>query len=143
DSEPRGFGGLGRDRESDDFPPAEPPSIAGFPGPRYPDHPADDYASGFPSDSGYFDYTDPPHRDEQLEEQPHPADVDTPDDFPDFARREPEPPAPPPSPPTGGHRSLADWRGGHRNDGGRRGVSIGVIAALVTVVVVVAGVIVW
>jgi hypothetical protein len=43
----------------------------------------------------------------------------------------------------GGHRSLGDWRGGHRSDGGRRGVSIGVIAALVTVVVVVAGVILW
>lgn len=142
-SEPHDFGDLGDDRESDDFPPAEPPSIGGFPGPRYPDHPADDYSSGFPSDSGYFDYTDPPHRDEHSEEQPHPADVDTPDDFPDFARREPEPPAPPPSPPTGGHRGLADWRGGHRNDGGGRGVSIGVIAALVTVVVVVAGVIVW
>jgi len=35
------------------------------------------------------------------------------------------------------------WRGGHRNEGGRRGVSVGVIVALVTVVVVIAGAIVW
>jgi hypothetical protein len=47
-------------------------------------------------------------------------------------------------PHTGGHRGLADWQGGHRSaTGKRRGVSIGVIVALVTVVVVVAGVILW
>jgi hypothetical protein len=46
-------------------------------------------------------------------------------------------------PPTGGHRGLGDWRGGHRSDGGRRGVSIGVIVALVAVVVVVGTVILW
>ncbi len=39
--------------------------------------------------------------------------------------------------------AAASGRGGHRSDGGRRGVSIGVIAALVAVVVVVAGVILW
>ncbi|MBV8295185.1 MAG: substrate-binding domain-containing protein [Mycobacterium sp.] len=128
-SEPHDFGDLG-----------------GFPGPRYPEHPADDYPGEFPSDPGYFDYTNPSHHDESEEhheEEPHPADVDTPDDFPDFPRRGPEPPAPPPPPPSGGHRGLSDWRGGHRTDGGRRGVSIGVIAALVAVVVVVAGVILW
>jgi hypothetical protein len=43
-SEPHDFGELGDHRESDDFPPAEPPSPGGFPGPRYPDHPADDFA---------------------------------------------------------------------------------------------------
>lgn len=46
-------------------------------------------------------------------------------------------------PPPGGRRSLGQWRGGHRNDGGRRGVSIGVITALVAVVVVVGTVILW
>ncbi|OMC56181.1 hypothetical protein A5747_09020 [Mycobacterium sp. IS-836] len=46
-------------------------------------------------------------------------------------------------PPTGGHRGLGDWRGGHRSAGGRRGVSIGVIVALVAVVVVVGTVILW
>jgi hypothetical protein len=144
-SEPHDFGDLGDYREPDDFPPAAPPDTGGFPGPRYPEHPADEYSGEFPSDPGYFDYTNPPdpsHHDEHREEEPHPADVDTPDDFPAFTRRGPEPPAPPP-PPSGGHRGLSDWRGGHRNDGGRRGVSIGVIAALVAVVVVVAGVILW
>ncbi len=43
----------------------------------------------------------------------------------------------------GGRRVLGDWRGGHRSEGGRRGVSIGVIVALVAVVVVVGTVIVW
>jgi Bacterial extracellular solute-binding protein len=141
-SEPPNFGDVGGHREPDDFPPHAPPEPGGFPGPRYADHPADDYRDEFHSDSGYFDYTNPPDHDEQHEHEPHPAEVDTPDDFPDFGRREPEPPGPPP-PPSGGHRGLSDWRGGHRNDGGRRGVSIGVIAALVAVVVVVAGVILW
>jgi hypothetical protein len=55
-------------------------------------------------------------------------------------------PAPPPASSggwRGGHRGDGDWRGGHRSERGRRGVSIGVIVALVVVVVVVAGVIVW
>jgi hypothetical protein len=147
-SEPHDFGDFGGYREPDDFPPAAPADTGGFPGPRYPEHPADEYSGEFPSDPGYFDYTNPPdpshhdERDEHREEEPHPADVDTPDDFPAFTRRGPEPPAPPP-PPSRGHRGLGDWRGGHRTDGGRRGVSIGVIAALVAVVVVVAGVILW
>ncbi|HWF70934.1 MAG TPA: substrate-binding domain-containing protein [Mycobacterium sp.] len=119
-SEPHDFGDLGGHREPGDFPPA-----------TQPDGP------------GYFDYTDPSDHDEHREEDIAPADVDTPDDFPDFPRRGQEPPATPPPPPSGGHRGLSDWRGGHRSDGGRRGVSIGVIAALVAVVVVVAGVILW
>lgn len=44
--------------------------------------------------------------------------------------------------PRGGHRDLDRWRR-HRNDTGRRGVSVGVIAALVTVIVVVGAVILW
>lgn len=40
-------------------------------------------------------------------------------------------------------RRIAAFEGGHRSEGGRRGVSLGVIAALVTVVVVVGGVILW
>ncbi|WP_199256049.1 substrate-binding domain-containing protein [Mycolicibacterium mengxianglii] len=47
-------------------------------------------------------------------------------------------------PPTSGHRNDGEWTGSHRTVApGRRGVSIGVIAALVTVVVVVAAVILW
>ncbi len=140
-SVPHDFGEVRGHRESDDFSAAAPPETGGIIGPRYGDHPAGDYPDELPDDSGYFDYGDYSDHGEHGEEQ-HPADVDTPDDFPDFARRGPAPPAPPP-PATGGHRGLSDWRGGHRSDGGRRGVSIGVIAALVTVVVVVAGVILW
>jgi hypothetical protein len=125
---------------SDDY--SEPHDFGDVGGHREPDS-ADEYSDEFADDPGYFDYTNPPDGDEHREEEPHPGDVDTPDDFPDFSRREPEPPAPPPPPPSGGHRGLSDWRGGHRSDGGRRGVSIGVIAALVAVVVVVAGVILW
>ena len=40
-------------------------------------------------------------------------------------------------------RQRIAFEGGHRSEGGRRGVSIGVIVALVTVVVVVGGVILW
>jgi hypothetical protein len=140
-SVPHDFGDVRSHRESDDLSAAAPPETGGIIGPRYGDHPAGDYPDELPDDSGYFDYGDYSDHDDHGEEQ-HPADVDTPDDFPDFARRGPAPPAPPP-PATGGHRGLSDWRGGHRSDGGRRGVSIGVIAALVTVVVVVAGVILW
>ena len=115
----------------------------------------------------YYDYyptnnTYPPNPDIQL--QPHtddPADYDhyptnntyppnPDDDYPDFPRRpassaaRPKSPTHPTSPRVGAsHRGLGDWRGGHRSVGGRRGVSIGVIATLVTVLVVVAGVIVW
>ncbi|GAY13408.1 substrate-binding domain-containing protein [Mycobacterium sp. shizuoka-1] len=40
-------------------------------------------------------------------------------------------------------RRIAAFEGGHRSETGRRGVSIGVIAALITVVVVVGAVILW
>lgn len=64
------------------------------------------------------------------------------DDYPDFPRRAQQPPSLPPRR-HGEHRGGNEWRGWHRSDGGRRGVSIGVIAALVTVVIVVATVILW
>jgi hypothetical protein len=72
----------------------------------------------------------------------------TDDDYPDFPARPAsvagsEPPPSAPGSPGSGRRVLGDWRGGHRSAGGRRGVSIGVIVALVAVVVVVGTVIVW
>lgn len=72
----------------------------------------------------------------------------TADDYPEFPPRQPGPPSaePPASSPSlfaRGHRGLGDWRGGHRSEGGRRGVSVGVIVALVAVVVVVGSVILW
>lgn len=63
-------------------------------------------------------------------------------DYPDFSRTAAEPASASP-PAGGGHRGADDWGGGHRSDAGRRGVSVGVIVALVAVVVVVAAVILW
>lgn len=74
------------------------------------------------------------------------------DDYPDFGTPSPEgsrpettepPPTPPPLFHAAGQREPGDLQGGHRSSGGRRGVSIGVIVALVLVVLVVATVIVW
>ncbi len=88
-------------------------------------------------------------------EAAHPAGdtfaAGTADDYPEFPPRRPgpagdEPPASPPSLSSrlrGGHRGLGERLGGHRSEGGRRGVSIGVIVALVAVVVVVGTVILW
>jgi Bacterial extracellular solute-binding protein len=54
------------------------------------------------------------------------------------------PPAGPPTQVSGGHVNTGEWTGSHRTVvQGRRGVSVGVIAALLTVVVVVAAVILW
>jgi hypothetical protein len=70
------------------------------------------------------------------------------DEYPEFAPRRtdaasPQPPTIPPPVSGGGHREVGEWQGGHRSNGGRRGVSIGVIVALVAVVVVVGTVILW
>jgi hypothetical protein len=107
---------------------------------------SDDFADGAgfsdvdePEDDGHDEFTTPDSLDRDLP----PAETDSPDDFPDFPRREPAPPTPPSGPPTGGHRGLPGFSGGHRNEGGRRGVSIGVVAALISVVVVVGVVILW
>jgi hypothetical protein len=69
-------------------------------------------------------------------------------DYPDFPPRQAsaagsEPPSVSSHPSRPGHGGLGEWRGGHRSTGGRRGVSIGLIVALVAVVVVVATVILW
>jgi hypothetical protein len=134
---------------SDDFP--QPGNSGSIPGPRFPNRAPDEYADDFPDVPGFFDYTEPPRdhpgdypqpEPEHLEEDLPRAEVDTPDDFPDFPRRSQGPPAPPPPLLSGGHRGGSEWRGGHRGDG-RRGVSIGVIAALVAVVVVVGVIILW
>jgi hypothetical protein len=144
---------------SDDYP--EPESepehvgdVGGYPEPDggirvppYVDQQRSDYPAEAPGGSGFAGFDDYFERDEHPEDDLFPDEVDNigdADDFPDFPGREQEPPAaPPPSPPAGGHRGGGEWTGGHRSDGGRRGVSIGVIAALVAVVVVVAGVILW
>src|SRR6202040_3848307 len=50
-------------------------------------------------------------------------DIELPDDFPSFPRRDQGPPTPPPPSQTGGHRGLPGFGGGHRNEAGRRCVS--------------------
>jgi len=132
----------------------EPRYPGSFSAPRYPSRPPEDFSDDFHDGPGFFDFDEP--EDDRGQEFPRPAhpprqapagDVDPSDDFPDFPRRDqdpPTPPAPPPSgPPTGGHRGLPGFSGGHRNEGGRRGVSIGVIAALISVIVVVGVIILW
>jgi hypothetical protein len=127
-------------------PPADEPS---FPGsyPRYPSREPEDFSGEFPDGPDFFGVDEPedgPGEDFTTPERDlPPTDVDSPDDFPDFPRRDPVPPAPPSGPPTGGHRGLPGFSGGHRNEEGRRGVSIGVVAALISVVVVVGVVILW
>ncbi len=141
------FGDAGGHREP---PPsgADEPSFPDFePAPRYPSRPPEDFSDDFsdgPNFSG-FDEPEGDPRDEFAtpERDLPPADIDSPDDFPDFPRRDPVPPTPSSGPSTGGHRVLPDLSGGHRNEEGRRGVSIGVVAALISVVVVVGVVILW
>lgn len=94
---------------------------------RYPDE-------GFPAGGDLYS-----------DEDPYPAEgtfaADDSEGYPEFAAGPASPE--PPSRFSGGHRGLGERLGGHRSDGGRRGVSIGVIVALVAVVVVVGGVILW
>ncbi len=130
----------------------EPPDAGGDPGavpePRadyrhYP--PEDDYADeGFPAAGDH--YAD----DEDSRDFPagQAFAAGAAEEYPDFPQRKAGaassvPPTSPPAPLGGGHRGLGDWRGGHRSDGGRRGVSIGVIVALVAIVAVVGTVILW
>ena len=127
---------------------ADEPAFPDFePAPRYPSRPPEDVSDDFsdgPNFSG-FDEPEGDPRDEFAtpERDLPPADIDSPDDFPDFPRRDPVPPSLSSGPATGGHRVLPDLSGGHRNEEGRRGVSIGVVAALISVVVVVGVVILW
>src|SRR5947209_11596520 len=109
---------------------------------REDDYPAGEYADeGFPA--GGNPYSD---------EDPYPADgtfaAGSADAYPEFAAGPAggEPPRTAPSLSSRfrrEHRVLGERLGGHRSDGGRRGVSIGVIVALVAVVVVVGTVILW
>jgi hypothetical protein len=138
ESQPEDSGDDAGHRDPEDLPADPPPST-------------DDLPEDFPDTPGFFDFDEPADdrtavfSRPELPEQDRPyGEIDSPDDFPDFPRRGSEPltaTAPPSQ--TGGHRSALERLGGHRNEGGRRGVSIGVIAALVAVVVVVGVVILW
>lgn len=120
------------------------PDTAGYPPrpsyARYAGAARDDYPEDFVDDA-FDDVSDDVFDDVVERGEPGGAYPGEPDaDYPDFSRAG-QPAAATPPPTGGGHRSQ--WRGGHRSEGGRRGVSIGVVAALVVVVVVVATVILW
>ena len=116
------------------------------PGYREPGYPSIDYAEG---DNDELGYDEPGHGETDYDEPDYP-DADYPE--PDEDHAQPQPgrgggAAPPPR--SSGAQHTGEWEGGewtgsHRAVAtGRRGVSIGVIAALVAVVVVVGGFILW
>ncbi|CAM2856867.1 hypothetical protein BST27_07130 [Mycobacterium intermedium] len=119
-----------------------------FLSPSAPSARSDEASSDYEHDE-YRDYSDDYSSDDASDAPPY-STPDT-DDYPDFGTQSEspegtgaEPPSPPPPLfPAAGQREPGGWRGGHRSAGGRRGVSIGVIVALVLVVVVVGTVIVW
>lgn len=85
------------------------------------DHPADRYGASDEPDARFAD-----------------------DDYPEFPDRAQTGPSDPrPGIAATGRRVLGEWRGGHRSASGRRGVSVGVIVALVAVIVVVGTIILW
>ena len=131
---------LDRDEDGDEIghgPDSDVAPAADFP--PHTDDRADDHHYG---DDEYFP-ADQDHDVARGEFAAEPAD-----EYPDFPPRQAsaadlDPPAAPSHPFHPGHGGLGEWRGGHRSAGGRRGVSIGLIVALVAVVVVVGTVILW
>jgi hypothetical protein len=119
-----------------------------------PDGSGDDHAD--PADEYEDDsYEDDSYEDDSYETDQYTDDysrdyTDAYDDATAVLPATPAPPRTPPPPPepstqiSGGHVNTGEWTGSHRTVvQGRRGVSVGVIATLVTVVVVVAAVILW
>ncbi|AKN17081.1 hypothetical protein B586_11780 [Mycobacterium haemophilum DSM 44634] len=110
--------------------------------PRGAEHPADSAPPAPDEPADYQRYWAEDHED-------HYYAAGAVDDYPDFPPR-PAGSSTSPQAPTAlsrlfsaSHRGVGEWQGGHRSDRGRRGVSIGVIVALVAVVVVVGTVILW
>ncbi|MBU9765281.1 hypothetical protein FR943_15690 [Mycobacterium sp. TNTM28] len=110
---------------------------------RYPgaDYPDADYAGADYADADYADadyagreYADEGYADDYADDQPTAQ----------FGAVGPPPPSTPSGRQHGGDWDGGEWTGSHRAvETGRRGVSVGVIVALVTVVAVVGGVILW
>ncbi|MGV0746403.1 substrate-binding domain-containing protein [Mycolicibacterium sp. XJ870] len=127
---------------------------AGYRSHRYID---DDDGGGYLDASGesdYPDYSDSDYTDDYADEYSGEYSDDYADEYSDddpdlptaqfSAAGPPPPPASGPRRQHGGEWDGGEWTGSHRAvASGRRGVSVGVIVALVTVVVVVAGVIMW
>ena len=138
--------------------PTEPDYGASFGTPSYdapqyggPDHPEQGYRTDDFSDSddvrpGPDEFTDDVSGDEPDDDEP---EVERGDPAAGLGLLTPGSPPPPPVRPRSGPQHGGDWDGGewtgsHRAvTTSRRGVSVGVIAALVTVVVVVGAIILW
>ncbi|BBZ76191.1 hypothetical protein MANY_15280 [Mycolicibacterium anyangense] len=115
--------------------PAEPSDSSASSTGRFAQQPDEPSYDGYePLDDRYQADDEPGYRDEEYD-----GDYGT-DYGSEYGEARADAPTPPPA--TGGRR-RSGWEGGHRSEGGRRGVSIGVIAALITVVVVVGAVILW
>src|ERR1700722_16896506 len=93
------FGDAGGYREPGNFPADEPPDTDSTSAPRYPTRQPEEFHDDFDDHRGFFDCGPPAadHRDalatpEQPEWDLPPADIDPPDDFPGFPRRDQGPP---------------------------------------------------
>lgn len=125
----------------------------GYRTPHYADG-DDDYESDY-QDSEYADYDEADYVEGDGYEDDYAAGYHDPYSDDDYADEQPtaqfgavSDPPPPPSTPSGrqhgGDWDGGEWTGSHRAvQSGRRGVSVGVIVALVTVVVVVGAMILW
>jgi hypothetical protein len=121
-----------------------------YPGSSYPDPRAEARPEPRYDDGGYGepDHGDARYRDDDYWQSDSDPDWDEPDDEPDAATHSfavtPPPRTPPTGPAHGGEWEGGEWTGSHRAvSTGRRGVSVGVIVALVAVVVVVGAIILW
>jgi hypothetical protein len=119
-----------------------------YPDPRYgDDHPDPRYAtSDYPEDDAHPAQAgaDPRYDDDYWQNDLDPGydEVDSPTSV--IAVTPPAPPRPPTGPQHGGDWDGGEWTGSHRAVGaGRRGVSLTVVGALITVVVVVGVIILW
>jgi hypothetical protein len=120
----------------------EPRGAVPYPGAGRPDPLYDD------GDYGAPDYPEAQYRDDDYWQSDPDPDWDDADDEPDAATHSfavtPPPRTPPAGRAHGGDWEGGEWTGSHRAVAtGRRGVSVGVIVALVAVVVVVGGIILW
>ncbi len=125
------------------------PAAGGYPSQRYGGREDDTdpygetrYDDRYRTDQGYDSGYDTDYEDDDGDDDAADADVDDRFGYPGRAGFSSEPDSPAQS--SGGHRNDGEWTGSHRTVApGRRGVSVGVIVALATVVAVVAGFIMW
>jgi von Willebrand factor type A domain len=120
------------------------------PGHREPDYPSTPYPDGDFDEHGYetdYDEHGYDHADYDEQDYPHADYAESEEDYQQQERRRGDGGAPPPRSPRAQHSGEWDggeWTGSHRAvTAGRRGVSVGVIVALVAVVVVVGAFILW